>query len=189
MSSREPRALVPLRPALPPSIAVPVRPALGRPLLPRPPAPSPPPRPARPVRPAPRERPAPARPPLPRPAPEPTFAAGPTGERPSSAVIPPLRTRAYREIKGDCPLCGTFVPVALLQQGAQDLALYAVDIGGAVQPGRENPDNTRGSITILPWWDPATAEALEDDVLEAARRIVALAEARDLAVIGRERAD
>lgn len=74
---------------------------------------------------------------------------------------------------------------------------YSQQVGGPVRPGgyhvspsgrvRDRSSNRRGSIANLPMWDPALAEALEDQMSDIARQIADLADAHNLARPGRER--
>ena len=97
----------------------------------------------------------------------------------------------YTEVKAACPCCGRMVPLTALEQGPYDMELFVQHVGGPVQPGRvrvtpsgkviDHSHNTRGSIVTYQYWDPALAEALEDQEAEIARRTAALADAHSLA--------
>ena len=118
--------------------------------------------------------------------------AAPAVDRPGYPIPGPRPgPGVYTEVKAACPCCGRMVPLTALEQGPYDMELFVQHIGGPVQPGRvrvtpsgkviDHSHNTRGSIVTYQYWDPALAEALEDQEAEIAHRIAALAEAHNLA--------
>lgn len=96
-----------------------------------------------------------------------------------------------------CPCCGRLTPLTSFDGAPYDVEMFTQQVGGRVRPGvyRVSPSgrvtdhshNRRGSITNAPSWDPALAEALEDQLAEIAANIEDLARSHNLARPGRER--
>ena len=118
--------------------------------------------------------------------------SAPTVDRPASMIPGPRPAPGvYTEVKTSCPCCGHMVRLGDLEQGPYDMEMFVQHVGGPVQPGGvhvlpsgkviDHSHNTRGSIVTYTYWDPALAEALEDQEAEIARRIADLAVAHNLA--------